>query len=142
MTPTELAKLTINAIEQIKTKLEILALADTSGVTAENLSFYGINDLVQDAKIYSKRFVDQVESLEDEVSDLEEEKEELEDKVRDLENEKEDLEDELVDAQVCDCVDQPTFIVVDNLADTMKMEFIASVFNEFTLEQLEERLKI
>ena len=33
------------------------------------------------------------------------------------------------------------FIDMDNLADTMKLEFIAEIWKKYTLEQLEEKLK-
>ncbi len=33
------------------------------------------------------------------------------------------------------------YLIIETMADSMKMEFIASVFEKYTLEQFEERLK-
>jgi chromosome segregation ATPase len=129
-------------IEQLKTKLDLL------GSTGLNLRSLAIDDLVTNMATLAEGLFKNIEDLEDEVNsleckieDLEDDVKSLEDGKRDLEYQIEDLEEELEEASECDCEDKLN-ISLSSLADTMKMEFIASVFNEFTLEQLEERLKL
>jgi predicted nucleic acid-binding Zn-ribbon protein len=128
-------------IEQLYTKLDLLKMSDEGGVLSENIQYYGIDDLMIDLSIYSKNLIACVSALEEEISDLEDDVEDLEDDKRELEDRVEELENELDDAG-CDCESDAKHLILESLADNMKMEFIASVFAEFTLEQLEERLKL
>jgi hypothetical protein len=123
--PSETLKNLKNTIDQIETKLQLHSMADETGKTGESIRFFGIDDLISDAKIYSKNGKNIIKDLEEKISDLEEKVEEVEE-------------------ADCDCETDysfsPLYVRVDNLAATMKMEFIASVFEEFTLEELEKRL--
>ncbi len=39
------------------------------------------------------------------------------------------------------CANEQGYIIIESLADEMKMEFITSVWSKFTLGELEEKLK-